>query len=269
MAQQKPDQATLRIDSVIVVNTQTNSLNMAIKSTITSNGSTHATVDSFEGTIYLVDVNSPRAFPNINFPTTNSDAVQAVNINQEVRVSGQNAFAVFSRYVIQRESVGILVRGEIYIQVRGIPGTHAITFTKTVALAGLNGFEGLSVASPHALSLKIGNATFHNNTEVGTTYIQNLVLQPGPNALCIRADTNQTIVVDGLTQRPWCERNGTLTFQIAGENVVSHGQQLQYFANALAAANPNVNIPISQAVRNNIGHVVGCNNHLLPANVLR
>lgn len=85
-----------------------------------------------------------------------------------------------------------------------------------------------------------------------------MVLRPGANAFFIRADINETEILDGLTQRPWCERNGTLTFQLAGRSVVNRGQPLPYFADALAATNQSVDIAIGQAVRDDIGLPVAC-----------
>ncbi|KAI1376353.1 hypothetical protein F4677DRAFT_89314 [Hypoxylon crocopeplum] len=280
MAQSKLDEATLSIDGIIITNVQTNSLNMAINSTITTDGSTHATIDSFEGTMYLADVNPPLAFARINFPETTSDALQTVNVSQQIPISDQNAFTTFNTYLIQRESVSVLINGDTYVHVSGISRAYSVTFSKTVSLKGLNGFRGLDVTNPHVniqqsnnfnatahipnpsvLTLDIGNTTFRtyfNNTEIGTSYIQNMVLRPGTNDFFIWADINQTAVIDGLTQRPSCERNGTLTFELAGRDVTNAGQPISYFASALAAVNQSVDIPIGQAVRDDIGLPVGC-----------
>lgn len=280
MVQQKLDEATLSIDGIVITNAQTNCLNMAINSTITTDGSTHATIDGFEGTMYLSDIEPPLAFTRINFPETTSDALQTINISQEIPISDLNAFTTFNRYLIQRESVNVLVKGDTHIHVHGISRAYSVTFRKTVAIKGLKGLKGLGVTSPHVntdqydnfnatahipnpsiLTLDVGNTTFHtyfNNTEIGTSYILNMRLYPGPNDFFIWADINQTSIVNGLTHRPWCERNGTLTFQLAGKNVTNGGQPIPYFADALAATNTSVDIPIGQAVRSDIGLPVTC-----------
>ncbi|KAI0842849.1 hypothetical protein F5Y06DRAFT_74997 [Hypoxylon sp. FL0890] len=280
IAQGKLDEAALTIDGIVITNVQTNSLNMAINSTITTDGSTHATIDGFEGTMYLADVDPPLAFAKINFPETTSDALQTVNVSQEIPVSDQDAFTTFNEHLMQQETVNVMVRGDTHIHVSGISRAYGVTFSKTVSLQGLNKFQGLNVTNPHVsiaqsnnfnatahipnpsvLTLDVGNATFRtyfNESEIGTSYIFNMVLRPGPNNFFIWADINQTAVLNGLTKRPWCERNGTLTFELAGKNVMNNGQPVPYFANALAATNLSVDIPIGQAIQSDIGLSVGC-----------
>ncbi|KAI1767589.1 hypothetical protein GGR53DRAFT_481670 [Hypoxylon sp. FL1150] len=279
MAQKKLDKATLSIDGIVVTNTQTNSIHMAINSTITTDGSTHATVDGFEGTMYLADVDPPLAFATIDFPETTADAIQTVNVSQEVPISDSNAFTTFNAHLIRSESVNVLVRGDTKVHVRGISRAYGVTFRKTVALTGMNGFKGISVTDPHvnanqndnfnatthipnpsALTLEIGNTTFHtyfNGTDIGTSYIQNMVLRPGPNDFFIWADIDQAVVLQALTQHPWCD-NGTLPVQLAGRSVTNHGQPLPYFADALAATNQSVEIAIGQAVEDDIGLPLTC-----------
>ncbi|KAI1213987.1 uncharacterized protein F4807DRAFT_207939 [Annulohypoxylon truncatum] len=280
MAQNKLDEARLTIDGISVTKVQTNSLNMAINSTITTDGSTHATIDGFEGTMYLADANPPLAFAKINFPETTSDAHQTVDISQEIPISDQNAFTTFNEQLIQRESVNVLVKGDTHVHVRGISRAYSVTFSKTVSLKGLDDFKDLSVTNPHvslaqadnfnatahipnpsSLTLDVGNTTFHtylNGSEIGTSYILNMVLHPGTNDFFIWADINNTAVLNALTKRPTCERNGTLTFELSGKNVTNLGQPIPYFANSLAASNMSVDIPIGQAIKSDIGISVGC-----------
>ncbi|KAI1412595.1 hypothetical protein F5Y13DRAFT_199829 [Hypoxylon sp. FL1857] len=282
MAQQKLDEATLAIDGIVITNVQTNSLNMAINSTITTDGSTHATIDGFEGTMYLADLDPPLAFAKINFPETTSDAFQTVNVSQEIPISDQDAFTTFNEHLMQQETVKVMVKGDTHVHVRGISRAYSVTFSKTVPLQGLNKFQGLSVSNPHVsiaqtnnfnatahipnpsvLTLDVGNTTFHtyfNGSDIGTSYILNMVLRPGPNEFFIWADINETAVLDGLTQRPTCERNGTLTIELSGKDVTNNGQPVPYFANALAASNVSVDMAIGQAIQSDIGLSVGCIN---------
>ncbi|OTB07603.1 hypothetical protein M426DRAFT_241027 [Hypoxylon sp. CI-4A] len=280
MAQHKLDQATLTIDGIVITDVQTNSLHMAINSTIMTDGSAHATIDGFEGTMYLADVDPPLAFAKINFPETTSDSIQTVNISQQIPVFDLRAFTTFNENLIKQESVNVLVKGDTHIHVRGISRAYGVTFSKTVSLTGLNSFKGLIVTDPHVninptdnfnatvyipnpsvITLEVGNTTFHtyfNNTEVGTSYIMNMVLYPGSNSFFIWADTNQTAVLAGLTQRPWCERDGTLTFELAGRTVMNHGQPIPYLADALGATNSSADIPIGQAIKGDLGVPIGC-----------
>ncbi|KAI1142809.1 hypothetical protein F5Y05DRAFT_366259 [Hypoxylon sp. FL0543] len=280
MAQQKLDEATLTIDGIVITHVQANSLNMAINSTITTDGSTHATIDGFEGTMYLADVEPPLAIAKINFPETTSDALQTVNVSQEIPISDQAVFTTFNEHLMQQETVKVMVKGDTHIHVSGISRAYGVTFSKIVSLQGLNKFKGLNVANPHVsiaqtnnfnatthipnpsvLTLDVGNTTFRtyfNQSEIGTSYIRNMALHPGSNEFFIWADINQTAVLNGLTHRPWCERNGTLTIELAGKDVTNNGQPIPYLANALAASNLSVDISIGQAVQSDIGFSLSC-----------
>ncbi|OTA69025.1 hypothetical protein K449DRAFT_396401 [Hypoxylon sp. EC38] len=296
MAQQKLNEATLSIDGIVITNVETNSLNMAINSTITTDGSTHATIDGFEGTMYLVDTDTPLEFAKINFPETTSDALQTVNVSQEIPISNLGAFTTFNEDLMQKVIVYVAVKGDTHVHVSGISRAYGVAFSKTVPIQGLNGFQGLSVSNPHVSTAQVnnfnatahipnpsllgldvvheskkrtrkanidaqGNVTFHtyfNGSDIGTSYILNMVLHPGPNDFFIWADINQTAIINGLTKRPWCERNGTLTIQLSGKEVTNNGQPIPYFANALAATNVSVDIPIGQAIQNDLGLSLGC-----------
>ncbi|KAI3323584.1 hypothetical protein HD806DRAFT_497261 [Xylariaceae sp. AK1471] len=271
MAQKKLNAAKLTIDGITVTNTQTTSLVMAINSTITADDSVHATIDAFEGTMYLADVDPPLAFAKINFPQTSSSAIQAVNVSQEIQVADVDAFTTFNKYLLAMESVNIQVKGDTYIHVKGISRAYSATFDKTVTLKGLNNFAGLAISNPQinlnpknnfngtahipnpsVLTLEIGNTTFSNyfnGSLVGMTYINNLVLRPGDNTFFTTADIEQVPIIKALTQEPFCELEGKLPFQLKGSRVTNNGQDIPYFAAALAASNQSVTIDLSQAAK--------------------
>lgn len=105
-----------------------------------------------------------------------------------------------------------------------------------------------------------GNVTFANSineTEVGTLWIDNLVLHPGSNLVNISAHMEQTRILSLLATRPYCE-DGIIPFQMLGENVTNHGQNLSYFAAALGSNYQTVNIDIGAIVENTIGSSVDC-----------
>lgn len=164
LAQQKLNQAKLTIDGIAITDTKIGSLRMAINSTIKSDDSVHATVDAFEGTLYLADVDPPLAFARIDFPQTTSSSLQAVNVSQEIQISDLGAFTAFNTALLSNDSVSVQVKGDTHIHVRGISRAYSATFDKTVTVKGLNNFDGLSISDPSisALSTKNNfNATVH------------------------------------------------------------------------------------------------------------
>ncbi|KAI0409423.1 hypothetical protein F4802DRAFT_141601 [Xylaria palmicola] len=272
LAQQRLDSAKLTIDGISVTRTRTGSFVMGINSTINADDSIHATIDPFEGTLYLADVDPPLAFAMINFPQTSSASVQAINVSQEIQISDIGAFTTFNTALLSSESVNVQVKGDTHIHVKGISRAYSVTFDKTVALRGLNNFDGLSISNasisatssinnfnatvriPNAsvLTLEIGNTTFttyFDGEDVGQNRIDNLVLYPGDNIFSTTADIQQLPIVNALTQEPFCELGGRLPFQLEGNNVVNNGQVLAYFRDALAARNQSVTIDLSEASR--------------------
>ncbi|KAI8948945.1 hypothetical protein F4801DRAFT_555311 [Xylaria longipes] len=280
LAQQKLNGAKLTIDGITVTNTQTGSFVMGINSTIEADDSVHATVDAFEGTMYLADVDPPLAFAQIDFPQTTSSSMQAINVSQEIQISDLGSFTTFNKALLSKESVNVQVKGDTHIHVSGISRAYPVTFDKTVTLKGLNNFEGLSISdssisalatknnfnatvyipNPSVLTLDIGNTTFTNylgDQDVGQTYIDNLVLYPGNNTFPTTSDIKQLPIISALTQEPYCELKGKLPFQLQGKNVVNNGQVLPYFRDALAASNQSVTIDLSDAAKK-VGLPVQC-----------
>ncbi|GAP83601.1 hypothetical protein SAMD00023353_0200200 [Rosellinia necatrix] len=272
LAQERLNDAKLTIDGITVTKTQTDSLVMAINSTIEADDSVHATIDAFEGTMYLADVDPPLAFAQIEFPQTSSSAMQSVNVSQEIQISNLDAFTTFNKALLSKESVTVQVKGDTHIHVSGISRAYSATFDKTVTLKGLNNFNGLSISNPaisargstnnfngtvhipnpSVLTLEIGNTTFTNYFDgqvVGQTYINNLVLRPGNNTFSTTADIQQLPIINALTQEPFCELGGKLPFELQGKDVVNNGQVLPYFRDALAASNQSITIDLSEAAK--------------------
>ncbi|KAF2968729.1 hypothetical protein GQX73_g4812 [Xylaria multiplex] len=280
IAQQRLNGATLTIDGISVRNTQTNSFVMAINSTIEADDSVYATIDAFEGTLYLADVDPPLAFAQIEFPRTTSSAMQTINVTQEIQISDQNPLTAFNTALLSSASVKVQIKGNTHIHVQGISRSFPAIFDKTVTLTGLNNFDGLSISdpsinaisatnnfngtvhipNPSVLTLEIGNTTFtnyFNGEEIGQTYINNLVLYPGDNTFFTSADIAQLPIINALTQEPFCELQGRLPFQLSGKDVVNNGQVLPYFRDALATNNQSITIDLSEAVEN-LGIPIEC-----------
>jgi hypothetical protein len=91
-----------------------------------------------------------------------------------------------------------------------------------------------------------GNATFTNilnGSDIGTVYIDNMIVRPGENVYPMRAKVEQLPVLGAVQQRPACE-NGLVAFQLRGKTVVNHDQPLSYYADALMTNTQTVEIDI-------------------------
>ncbi|KAI1329142.1 hypothetical protein F5Y16DRAFT_366818 [Xylariaceae sp. FL0255] len=281
ITQQKVNEAELTIDGIQVTGTEPNSYTMSIQATIKADSSIKATVDGFNGTMWLADTNPPLAFASINFPQTDTSAVQQVNVTQDVQISDAAAFTTFNEYLLTNKSITVWVLGKTHVHVSGISHAYGVDFNKTVILTGLDGFAGLSVTNPKIslaetnnfngttnipnpsiLTLDIGNVTFTNflnGSAIGTTQINDLVFKPGNNSFFTTATISQLPVLEALTAEPLCKLDGKLPFVLTGKNVTNNGQVIPYFRDALASANQSVTIDLSKAAPA-AGIPIGCTN---------
>jgi len=112
-------------------------------------------------------------------------------------------------------------------------------------------------------NLPQGNATFRNyilGKEVGTVFIDNIVLYPGEkNEFPMRATIDNGPILEALGKKPYCdETKGVLPFQLSGKTVVNDGKSLSYFADALASHNQTIDIDVGTPVAKLLGHPVEC-----------
>ncbi len=108
-------------------------------------------------------------------------------------------------------------------------------------------------------SIQKGNATFStllNNTAIGPTYIDNMLLVPGNNNYSIRANITQLPVIAAVTQEPYCN-NGTLPLDFLGVSVINHGQDLGYFETGFKLNKQTVEVPVGPDLKA-IGFNISC-----------
>ncbi|KAK2020006.1 hypothetical protein LZ32DRAFT_4916 [Colletotrichum eremochloae] len=282
IAQSKLDHVKLTVDGIIVSNTKPNSYNMAINSTLRSDGSVKATVEPFDGVMYLEDLEPHTPFINLKFPETKSVKLQTVNISQPIEIADMAAFTTFNTWLQNNESVRVTIRGNTHIKVKGIARRYSVVFRNTMTLQGLNGFKGLNVTdssislTPDArgnnfrghvsipnhsvFTLEIGNATFSNlldGQDIGTVYLDNLVLYPGVNNVTMRATISQAPVLAAIGKRPACE-TGIIPFALRGKDVENGGEKLSYFADALASDQVITDINIGAALKQSLNISMSC-----------
>lgn len=282
IAQRKLNDAKLHVDSIVISQSKTNSLHMAINSSITSDGDVHATVHGFEGTMYLTDVEPPLAFAQVQFPETSSESLVLVNVSQELQISDMAALTTFNTYLLANETLTVRIKGDTTVRVSGIARDYPVTFEKDVQMAGFNGFKGTYVTNanvtaggstnnfnatahlpnPTIWTIDVGTIFFHNyfnGAEIGTNYMRNVTLRPGDNPNFIWADIEQGPVLRALVEEPYC-KGANMTFQLSGKSVTSQhdGQPVPWFAGPLASANTSVSINIVGALNRTSGLVLPC-----------
>lgn len=269
IGQSKVNAAKLEIQGVNVLESKPDSYLMQINSTIETDGTVHADIDPFEGKMYLDDVENAPAFATLQFPATNADKHQTVNISQPVKVDDLAAFKQFNIAFFQQQNLTVKISGKTKIQPAGLSRKYDVDFTKYQTINGLNllkgtkvtnakvnltaltgeNFKGIAeITNPSHFTLDLGNVTFANfaaEQNVGNLTINNLLLVPGLNRVNISASLNQTGVLSALNLKPACE-TGVVPFKLLGLDVQNNGQQIPYFLAALSSANQTVDINIAE-----------------------
>lgn len=283
IAQSKINAAELSIDGIFATGTQSQNYTMSINSTIRTDGSVQATIEGFTGVMYLEDLEPHTPFAEIGFPQTTSDALQTVNVSQFIPITNMAAFTTFNTWLLKNDSLRVTITGDTTVYIRGLSKGYSVNFKKTVSLPGLRNFDGTAVPEsvvslePDAngnnfkgvvtipnysiVTFEIGNATFHNyllGAEIGTVFIDNMLLRPGLNNFTMRATIDQGPVLKALGQKPYCENGGQLPFQLSGKDVVNNGQRLSYYADALASGNQTVTIDIGGDLKKHLNLTIPC-----------
>lgn len=167
IAQNKVNSAELQIDSIVASNTQEGNFTMSINSTIRLGSSTPATIDAFEGVMYLEDFEPHAPFAKLAFPQTTGDKLQVVNISQFTPITDLEAFTRFNTWLLVNESIRVTVEGDTKIHVKGLGKAYPINFKKTVTMAGLQNFNGTVVPySVVSLTPDANGDNFHGNVTV-------------------------------------------------------------------------------------------------------
>ena len=137
IAQSKIDDAKLNIESIIISNVEAESYNMAVDSTITTDGKIHAEIDGFTGVMYLEDNKPHEPFASIDFPDTTSAKLTRVKVSQAVEVTNMEAFTTFNTWLLANETLKLTIEGDTKVKVKGLSKKYGVTFKKTVDLKGM------------------------------------------------------------------------------------------------------------------------------------
>lgn len=133
------------MQGVNILNTNADSYLMEINSTISTSGNLHATVEAFEGDLYLEDFEPQTPFGRLMFPETSGAANQVVNISQQVQITDMEAFIRFNTWFALNDTLRLTVDGRTSVQPDGLDRNYGVDFKKTLEIKGLNLFEGTQV----------------------------------------------------------------------------------------------------------------------------
>ena len=269
IAQSDINDTSAAVDGVSLSDPTQNTIRIGVNSTLRPKTSYHPNLHSFNATFRLEN-STLGPFTTVEFPSVHVQKPLAVNVsNQEVALSNMDAFDEYVRVAVASESYNIIVEGKPKLKLGALP-TTSVTFNKTIPVPGLQGFKGVStsnitinitsmtnnfhsltnIPNPSTSILNIGNLTYNtyaapNDTFVGPTVINNVVLHPGDNILPTVASIQQQPIIAALGVRPSCE-NGLVNVTLVPANVTNNGIFLPYLLQGLT--NVTQTLPLGDAI---------------------
>ncbi|KAG6023598.1 hypothetical protein E4U41_001976 [Claviceps citrina] len=269
IAQSKINSADLDVQGVNIIDSRPDRFLMQINSTIRTDGTVKADIDPFIGNFTLLDVPDARPFAQLQFPSTNSNKFQTVNISQEVTITDLEALDQFNREFFEKETIRVSIHGKTKVQPAALSKKYDVDFYKVVEFKGLNKLKGTTlsdmrikvgiaqngvpnfnatatITNPSYYTIDLGNTTFNNYAAdklVGNVTIQNLVLKPGRNVFPVSAVMDQAVIITAATKKPYCE-DRRMPIQLLGTDVKHGSESIPWLLAAVSSANQTIELSL-------------------------
>ncbi|PYH76525.1 hypothetical protein BO82DRAFT_359052 [Aspergillus uvarum CBS 121591] len=264
IAQHDINKSTLNITSMAISDPTPNSFHLRETQVIGSSSAFKPNIYSFSAAISLL---GGAPFITVQIPKFKAhDGVQ-VDVDQDVNITDVAAFTEFSKAVMLNEEIQMNVYGKADLKEGSLPKTK-ITYNKTTTIKGLNKLKGFElvdltiststksgnngkgtvyIPNPSPFTLTLGNVTLDlsvNGTAIGQSYLSDLTIRPGNNTLPMTANVSTLTVAGMLGSYPTL----MLPVDIVGNSSVYNGEELSYFAEALAANTLSVELNVTKAL---------------------
>ncbi|KAJ3158986.1 hypothetical protein HDU86_002155 [Geranomyces michiganensis] len=206
--------SAIRISSASIGNPQQNTIDMAMKGSVSNAGPIHAVI-RFNAPVKLA-YEDPVSGETVvvgeadGMPCIDARGGRAVlDAKVHVRITDPAAFGVFSRTMVQQADFElVLVADDITVLVFGVVPIHHVTMRKKLAMKGLNGLRDIKILNavatqgttdyirlsttcemrnPSDLTIAMGDVAldlFHEGMHrVGSVEMRDLILRPGLNVI--------------------------------------------------------------------------------------
>ena len=277
IAQSNLDKASsLNVTQLVLSNPSATGFHIFQNSTITNTAPYHPQLDAFNATLAL---EGGEPYASIEIGHVHAEPTTITVVDQDVTLSNISAFTAYNEAVLNQEDVELTVNGRTTLHEMAFPAT-AISYAKTTSMKGLNKLAGfavlnfqikiipesdgtnmvgeVSIPNPSVMTLSMGNVTFFTSLSatatsppvpIGNVSIDNLVLQPGPNTLPMRAQVDQGTVIGALLNT---YHNGMVPMDIVGNTAIYNGQHLPYFEAALQGLTQHVTLDVGSAIKSTV-----------------
>lgn len=135
--QKELDKAEIEVTNQGISDPKPNSFHLVLKNTITSTSSYHPTLSSFNGSLFLEDtLPDIKPYGYITIPQVHSEAVNNVDIEQDVQIVDMDQFIAYNKLVINSEEFRLGLRGKPSVKLGGLP-SFDVDYNKVVTMKGM------------------------------------------------------------------------------------------------------------------------------------
>ncbi|KAF9884420.1 hypothetical protein FE257_001751 [Aspergillus nanangensis] len=254
IAQSDINKSTLEVKSMSITEPTPDSFQLDQEQVIGSSSIFHPTIFAFDAQVKLAGTETP--FATVQVPQIQANDGVEVHINQHVDLSSADAFGAFATAVMVNEEVNLNVYGEPQLK-QGPLKTITVNYNKTATMKGLNKLSGFKllemkltkekpdgtnsegevlIPNPSVMTITMGNLTLDlavDGTNIGQSFLNDLVLKPGDNKIAMTANVNQSALVPMLSK--YEDKKYIVPCDITGNSSIYNGKHLPYFEKALAA----------------------------------
>ncbi|OKL59514.1 hypothetical protein UA08_05107 [Talaromyces atroroseus] len=254
IAQSDVNKSSLNITNLVFSNPTPSSIHANQTQVLTNKASYHPTIYAFNASISLPGASAPLS--TVLIPRLQANDGEIINVDATLALNqSTDAVANFTMAVLGLESFQLNFYGRPDLKEGALP-REKVSFNKTVTMNGLNGLRGFSledlmiasdltnlngtalIPNPSIITVAMGNVTLDvsvNGTQIGQSYLTNLVLAPGNNSVPLQGTINTTQVLGLITGNTSAYSSGVLPLGIRGISSVYNGQEIPYFSQALQA----------------------------------
>lgn len=264
IAQDDINESTLKITSMAITDPATDAFTLKQTQVIGTDSIFHPTIFAFDAAVSLL---GSAAFAKVRVPEIKANDGTKMDIDQRLDLSDVDAFTDFSKAVMLEKEVKLNVYGVPDLKQGALP-TIDVTYNKTVTMKGLNKLEGFKLSkmhlakgpnganlkgnvfipNPSVMTITMGNVTLDLSVDgkpIGQSFLNELVLKPGDNNLDMFANTELVTVTKLLPKY----KNNIIPVDITGNTTTYNGQELPYFAAALAANKLQVDLDVGEILK--------------------
>lgn len=264
IAQGDIDDSTLEITSMVISDPAPDSFQLNQTQVLGSDSHFHPKIYAFDADVSL---SGTAPFAKVRVPEVKANDGTIIPVEQKLDLSDADAFGDFAKAVMLNEEIHLNIYGKPELKQGSLP-TITVTYNKTVTMKGLNKLAGfklldfhvgkedsdgnngrgkVSIPNPSVMTISMGNVTLDlsvEGTNVGQSFLNDLVIRPGNNTLDMKANVSSSKVAKFLPKY----KDNIVPVDITGNSSVYHGKDLPYFAAALAANKLTVDLNVLEAL---------------------